>query len=142
MEDKSKSNNVKIIVIQVIIAIIISVILSFTFSLGIVSGINTEITLENFKIESFNMETEKNTYTYSEDTVSYSGKGVISCTDASTNYLVLIQEINKSSLETNYITVIVHNGTGSFSTYDSSYLGTTEKPEYEFNIIGFKTFNE
>ena len=86
------------------------------------------------------METEKNTYTYAEDSVSYSGKGIITCKDTNGDYIVLIEEINKASNETNYIPIIVHNGKGEITTYDSNYSGTIEKPEYEFNIIGYRKF--
>ena len=88
------------------------------------------------------METEKTTFTYSEDSISYDGSGKISCTDTKNDYLVLLEEINKTTNKTTYDYIIVHNGNGEFGTYDSSYLGAKEKPQYEFNIIGFQIFNK
>ncbi len=120
--------------------ILISVVLSVILSIGIVGVINSEVSISDFKIESFDMETEKTTYTYSEDSIYYKGKGVITCKNKKNDYVVLVEENNKTANEIDYITIIVHNGIGEISTYDSSYTGTTEKPEYEFKIIGYRSF--
>ena len=138
MDENKKSNILKKIVISVAISVIISVGIC---SLLKKSAFNN-ISLSNFKIESFNMETEKTTFTYSEDSISYDGSGKISCTDTKNDYLVLLEEINKTTNKTTYDYIIVHNGNGEFGTYDSSYLGAKEKPQYEFNIIGFQIFNK
>ena len=95
-----------------------------------------------FNNESFDMETEKTTYTYSDDSLTYSGKGIISCKNKDNDYLVLIEEKNNINNETDYNYIVVHNGKGEFSTYDSSYLGVKEKPSYEFNIIGYRSFKK
>ncbi len=138
MDENKKSNILKTVVISVAISVIISVGIC---SLLKKSAFNN-ISLSNFKIESFNMETEKTTFTYSEDSISYDGSGKISCTDTKNDYLVLLEEINKTTNKTTYDYIIVHNGNGEFGTYDSSYLGAKEKPQYEFNIIGFQIFNK
>lgn len=126
----------------IIKAVVISVVLSFFVTLGIEIWANNDASLSDFKVESFDMETEKTSYTYSDDSVSYSGKGTISCKNKITDYIVLVERKNKTSNETDYIPVVIHNGTGNISTYDSSYSGATQKPEYEFNIIGYRTFKK
>jgi hypothetical protein len=125
-------------IVQIVISVAISVVLSLT----IIGWANNEVSLSDFKIESFDMETEKTTYTYTGDSLTYSGKGIISCKNKDKDYLVLIEENNKTSNETDYNYIVVHNGKGEFSTYDSSYLGAKEKPSYEFNIIGYRSFKK
>lgn len=120
--------------------ILIAVIISVIINLMIEVWANDNISNSSFKIESFNMETEKNTYKYTEDSVYYNGKGVVSCEDKKGDYMVLIEQINKTTNKTDYITIIVHEGKGEITTYDSSYSGVTTKPEYEFNIIGYRKF--
>lgn len=130
-ECMSKSKN------NVIIPSIISVIISVILSLLIIGWANNDTKLSDFKIESFNMNTDN-----LSSSTTYEGTGKISCSDTTTDYLVLIEEINTNTNEVDYNYVIVHNGEGEFSTYDSTYLGTTQKPEYEFNIIGFRSFKK
>lgn len=127
---------------NIILPIVISVIISVVLSLSVVGWANNDVKLSDFKIDSFNMETEKTTYTYSDDSYSYNGEGIITCKDKDTDYIVLLEEKNISSGETDYGYVVVHNGTGTFGTYDSSYSGVTEKPNYEFNILGFRSFKK
>lgn len=135
-ECMNKTNN------NMILPIIISVIISVLLSLTIIGWANNDVKLSDFKIESFNMETEKSSYMYSEDSYSYDGEGTITCEDKDTDYIVLLEQKNISSGETDYSYVVVHNGIGKFGTYDSSYTGTTEKPNYEFNILGFRSFKK
>lgn len=127
---------------SIIITIVISVIISVALSLIIIGLVNNEVRISDFKIESFDMDTEKTTYTYSDDSLTYEGKGVISCKNKNTDYLVLIEKTNKTNNELDYNCVVVHNGKGEFTTYDSSYTGTTEKPSYDFNIIGYRSFKK
>ena len=95
-----------------------------------------------FKIESFNMDTEKTDYTYSDNYYTYTGTGVITCLDKNTNYFVLIEKIDNANDTEDYTTTIVMNGKGEFGTYDSTYSDNIEKPEYEFKVIGFIPFEE
>lgn len=127
---------------NMILPIIISIIISVVLSLSIIGWANNDIKLSDFKIESFDMETEKTSYTHSEDSYSYDGEGTITCKDKETDYLVLIEQRNTTQGTTEYNYVVVHNGTGKFRTYDSSYTGTIEKPNYEFNILGFRSFKK
>lgn len=124
------------------ITVAISVFISVVLTLVITGWANNEVSLSDFKVESFNMETEKTTYTYSEDSLSYTGKGTISCRNKNNDYIVLVEKRNKVDNETNYLSIIVHNGIGELSTYNSSYSGTTQKPEYEFKIIGYRSFKK
>ncbi len=134
MDEAKKGNlNTRDIAISVIIAVIIAVILNIAITMWANSGES----LSDFKVESFNMETEK-----SNTLTSYTGEGVISCKNKDSDYIVLLEEKDKTKSEINHRTVVVHNGLGKFSTYDSNYSGTTEKPEYEFNIIGYRRFNK
>lgn len=135
----TKNNNIINIGISVVISVVIAVVLNMSITIWANSGEN----LSDFKVESFNMETEKTTYTYSSnESLSYTGKGTISCRNKNSDYIVLVEEKDIINNKVDYIPVIVHNGLGELSTYDSSYSGTTQKPEYEFNIIGYKRFNK
>lgn len=127
---------------NMIVPIVISTIISVILSLSIVAWANNDANLSDFKIESFNMETEKSSYTYSEDSYSYDGEGTITCEDKETDYLVLIEQKNTTDGTTDYNYVVVHNGVGKFGTYDSSYTGATDKPNYEFTILGFRSFKK
>ena len=131
---KNKNSEIK--------TVIVSVVLSVFITLAIVAWANNEVSLSDFKVETFNLDTEKTTYTYSDDIVSYNGKGTISCKNKNNDYIVLVEREDKANNETDYISVIVHNGTGELSTYNSSYSGTVQKPEYEFNIIGYRSFKK
>lgn len=96
-------------------------------------------TLDSFKINSFNMETESTNYTYSDNYTTYEGNGTVTCTDTAHNYYVLLQQIDKANGKTEQNIALVVNGTGEFTTYDSS-LTDKQKPDYEFKILGFIPF--
>ena len=128
---KTKSINIK----TIIISVAISTIIYICFELWA----NNPVGLSDFKIDSFNMDTETNSYS-TASSASYNGKGVVSCKDTHTDYLVLIKELNKATNKEDYFYTIIHNGKGEFSTYDSTYSGATQKPEYEFEIIGYRSF--
>lgn len=131
---KDKGNIMKTVIISVFISVFLSLI--------IVGMINSEVSISDFKVEAFNMETEKTKYTYSNDSVSYTGKGTISCKNKKNDYIVLVEKKNKTNNEIDYIIVIVHNGSGELSTYDYYSDGVSQKPEYEFNIIGYRSFKK
>ena len=120
---------------NMIITIIISVFISVLISILVVGWANSGVGLKDFKIESFSIDSEKDSYS-----TTYDGKGIISCTDKNNDYIVLVERNNKTDSEVSYVPIIVHKGKGELTTYDSSYSGTTEKPEYEFNIIGYRSF--
>lgn len=114
--------------------IVVTIIL-VALILIIIGKQNNNISLSDFKIESFSMNTDTSSYS-----TTYNGEGKIICSDTSTDYVVLMEIINITDDKTDYGSFIVHNGEGEFSTYDSSYTGTTQKPEYKFNIIGYNSF--
>lgn len=117
--------------------ILISVFASVFISLSIIAWANSDVKLEDFKIESFSIDTEKDSYS-----TTYTGNGIVSCTNKENDYIVLIQQNNITDNKIDYILAIVHDGKGELSTYDSSYSGATQKPEYEFNIIGYRSFRK
>lgn len=126
----------------VFIAIIISVVISTILNIAITIFFNNSVKLSDFKIESFNMETETETYS-SFTSTTYEGTGKITCSDTSTDYVVLIEEVDTANNTTQYTTNVVHNGIGKISTYNySGSSKTIKKPEYTFNIIGFRSFNK
>lgn len=121
--------------------IIISVILSVIIFFAVFNFVNNNIGLDDFKIERYDLETEKTNYKYSDDTTNYKGTGVITCKDTIYDYIVLVEKKNNTNNEIEYINVIIHNGNGVFNTYDSNYIDTTiKKPNYEFKIIGYRSF--
>ena len=139
MEKKEKiftKGNLITMVISIAVSVFIIVLIAI---LGNTSGL---VNNNSFKIESFNMDTEKSTYTYSDDSYSYTGSGVLTCWDKSNDYYVLLEKTNTVDGSTDYTTCIVMDGKGDFGTYDSSYSGTTQKPEYEFKVLGFIPFNK
>lgn len=123
-----------------ILIILISVILSIISYLIIETWANNDVTLKDFEIGSFNMETEKTNYQYTSNLTTYTGRGEISCKNKDTNYIVLLEKNNKTSGEIEYTTVIVHEGKGEFTTYDSNYSNVDKKPNYEFKVIGYRNF--
>ena len=139
MAEKEKiftKGNLITMVISIAVSVFIIVLIAI---LGNTSGL---VNNNSFKIESFNMDTEKSTYTYSDDSYSYTGSGVLTCWDKSNDYYVLLEKTNTVDGSTDYTTCIVMDGKGDSGTYDSSYSGTTQKPEYEFKVLGFIPFNK
>ena len=72
-----------------IVASVVIIVLIAVF--GNSSGL---VTNNSFKIESFNMDTEKSTYTYTDDSYSYTGTGVLTCWDTTNDYYVLLEKTN------------------------------------------------
>lgn len=97
-------------------------------------------TLNSFKVDSFNMETESTNYTYTDNYTTYSGSGTVTCTDATHNYYVLLQQTDKANGAIEQNIALVVNGTGEFTTYDTSLSDAKQKPDYEFKILGFIPF--
>ena len=123
-----------------ILIILISVVLSTICYLTIETWVNNDVTLKDFEIGSFNMETEKTNYQYTSNFTTYTGTGQISCKNKNTDYIVLLETNNKTTGKVEYTTVIVHEGKGEFTTYDSNYSNVDEKPNYEFKVIGYRNF--
>ena len=69
-----------------ILIILISVVLSTICYLTIETWVNNDVTLKDFEIGSFNMETEKTNYQYTSNFTTYTGTGQISCKNKNTEY--------------------------------------------------------
>lgn len=97
-----------------------------------------------FEITDFSMTSDVTEYTYTTNSETYKGKGLITTSKKSDTYLVAIKVILKSGGGKNsnsYSTmVMVNNGKGEFTTYDSDDEGKIRKPEYEFEILGYVKF--
>lgn len=106
----------------------------------LITVVDSTATLNSFKIDSFNMETESTNYTYSDNYITYSGTGVITCTDVTHNYYVLLQQADRANGTIEQNIALVVNGTGEFTTYNTSLSGSNQKPDYEFRILGFIPF--
>lgn len=98
-----------------------------------------------FEVVNFSMESETTEYTYTANSISYTGTGLITTQEKNGVYLVALKRILKSGGEEDsekeyYTTVMVSNGKGEFSTFDMGDEGKIIKPEYEFEILGYIKF--
>lgn len=102
------------------------------------------ISRPKFEVTDFSMTSDITEYTYSANSETYKGKGLITTSKKSDTYLVAIKVILKSGGgkdSKSYCTmVMVNNGKGEFTTYDSADEGKISKPEYEFEILGYVKF--
>lgn len=135
--------NIKTILISFLGSVIISIILSLII-VNVTKTKNNKIDIDDFKIESFSIDSDKEDFSYSDEThYTYIGNGEIECSDKNNDYLLLIKQYEENNDETTYTTSIIHNGKGEISTYDYEYTsGKSKKPNYSFKIIGFLTFND
>ena len=100
-----------------------------------------------FSVTGFTLEKEVQEYEYIENTVTYSGSGYIVTEDRKNDYLVLLETKTISGgmeegEDSRHHYVVVHEGKGTFSTYEYGDVGTLEKPVYEFQILGYIPFNK
>ena len=116
-------------------AIIISVLISTVFMIIFISWLNNPVSISDFTIGTLNLETEE----YSS-WVSYKGSATITCTDTDTDYLVLVKITDTANETTDYSYYLVHDGTGTITTYDSTYSEDITKPNYTFQVIGWRNF--
>lgn len=98
-----------------------------------------------FEITDFSITSETSEYTYIEDTTTYNGKGIITTRDKKGTYLVAMKVVLKSGGTDNsekeyYTTIMVSNGKGQFSTYESGNKDKIKKPDYDFEILGYVKF--
>lgn len=99
-----------------------------------------------FSVTGFTLEKEVREYEYIENTVTYSGSGYIVTEDKKNDYLVLLETKTVSGgmdgdEEPVYRYVVVHEGKGTFSTYEYGDVDTLEKPVYTFQVLGYFAFN-
>lgn len=119
-----------------ILAIIIIILLNF-------------ISKPKFEITDFSITRDVTEYTYTENSVYYDGKGIITTKDKKGVYLVILnvkrvsggrEELdNENEYNT---TVLVVDGKGNFATYDYGSENEVKKPKYEFEILGYIKVNK
>ena len=98
-----------------------------------------------FEVANFTIESETTDFTYTENSTSYTGTGLIITQEKKGTYLVALKIILKSggdedSEKEYYTTVMVNNGKGEFGTYEYGDEDKITKPEYEFEILGYVKF--
>lgn len=105
------------------------------------SGSEPDVSME---ITSFRMDCKRPLPT-SSDFLSCIGDGVISVKGDGLNaawpYLVILKERKiRGGSETTYRPILAVNGIGKFGTFDMGRI--SERPEYEFEIVGFSKFDK
>ena len=133
--NKFLEKNSRKIILVVCIAIIITVIL-------ILWNILKQ---PKFEVKDFSMNAETTEYTTIANYTKYEGKGNITASNPKGTYLVALRVKLKAGgneeTRNEYITtVMVYDGKGEFSTYDSGEVGKITEPKYEFEIIGSVKF--
>lgn len=97
-----------------------------------------------FEITNFSMTSDTTDFTYTDNSTTYKGKGLITTQRKSGTYLVALKVNLKSGGSENsesYCTmVMINEGKGEFTTYDSGSENKITKPEYEFEILGYVKF--
>lgn len=118
------------------LALVLSIV-AIWFSLGTASTVK-------FEIGELNMSKSTTEYDYIDDTVSYDGTAKITCSDSKNAYLVVVHKElvsggdSTSDYDKEYdVQVIIRDGEGEISTYDSGDVGNTMEPKYEFEIVGY-----
>ena len=113
-------------------------------AIAIIIAIITMLSKTRFEITNFSMSSDTTDFTYTDNSTTYRGKGLITTQRKSGTYLVALKVNLKSGgaeNSTSYCTmVMVDEGKGEFTTYDSGKEGKITKPEYEFEILGYVKF--
>lgn len=125
--------NNKYAILIAILLILVIIVLFFTFK------------KVKFEVANFTIESETTEYTYTENSTSYTGKGLIITQEKKGTYLVALKITLKSggdedSEKEHYTTVMVNDGKGEFGTYEYGDEDKITKPEYEFKILGYIKF--
>lgn len=123
----------KYAILIAILLILVIIVLFFTFK------------KVKFEVANFTIESETTEYTYTENSTSYTGKGLIITQEKKGTYLVALKITLKSggdedSEKEYYTTVMVNDGKGEFGTYEYGDEDKITKPEYEFKILGYIKF--
>ena len=133
MEEKDVK---KTIIKGIVISVIVSTIVSLFACSKIIKGVNGyDLSVKDFQVSDLNISKED--FSYSDPT--YTGEAKVYCPKASNeDYIVeysLKQTAGNNHVgETKYDIIILHNGTGTITTYD---YGQTF-PSYEIQIIGYR----
>lgn len=132
---------------QLFITIIISVVISMAASLiGCMSlirwanGLN--LTVDDFTISDITYSRDASTYY-----TSYGGEAKIYCKDTSQPYLLVVsltlvsggrsEDVGRSYTDL----VIINNGVGTITTYDSGESDEITQPQYKIEVLGFRTLS-
>ena len=101
-----------------------------------------------FEITDFSISKDTTEYTYSDNYVTYEGKGIVTTKDKKGVYIVVLEEKlvaggneEAEGEEENTNLVLVTNGKGEFGTYDYGNEGEIKKPTYKFEILGYVKVN-
>lgn len=127
---KNRLLGIGVVLAIIVIAIIVTIIL-----------MNKKV---EFEVEDFSLSKETTDYEYIDNYTYYTGEGTIKTKDKKGTYMVLVEPILVSggnrSKETTPIAVLVTEGEGKFTTYDSGDVDTIKKPKYKFEIVGYIKF--
>ena len=131
---------------QAIITILISVVCSVVISVVIIllmSGNAGALSIDDFSVSELKITEENATYS---DSTYYNGEAEIGCQDKSGTYMVIysIKLVSGGTYEnigkSNYRECIVHNGKGTITTYDYGDKNTIVEPNYEIELLGYRSF--
>lgn len=131
---------------QAIIIILISVVCSVIVSVAIIlsmSGNAGALSIQDFNVSELEFTAEESSYS---DSIHYEGEAEISCQDKAGTYMVIYSQklVSGGTYEkigqTNYYECIVHNGKGTITTYDYGDKNTMVKPNYEIELLGYRSF--
>ncbi len=119
-----------------IIAIVLTVVLNFDAFVKPKGGEGPGFTISNFSIEKTESDFTYSTWIY------YTGSGTITTEDDEQDYLVvmrvtLISGGSGTARDIGYYTIVVSDGVGEFTTYDSGYENYISRPNYDFEIVGY-----
>lgn len=101
------------------------------------------ITTPKFEITDFSITKDITEYTYTDNYVTYDGKGIITTNSKGVYMVVLNQKLvsggneNSDNKDEYKTTVLVVDGKGEFGTYDYGDESEIKKPKYEFEILGY-----
>ena len=136
--------NKKQLLITIIISTVISMIASLIGCMSLIRWANgLNLTVDNFTISDITYSRDANTYY-----TSYEGEARIYCKDTSQPYLLVVsltlvsggraEDVGKTY--TNL--VIINNGVGTITTYDSGESDEITQPQYKIEVLGFRTLSK
>ena len=134
----------KNLLITVIISVIASMIISLIGCMLLIRWANGyNLSVDDFTVSDISyIEDIDDYYT------SYSGEARIYCKDTSQPYLLVVSTTLISGGKTEDIgqtstgIVIVNNGVGIVSTYDYGEAGEISQPNYNIEVLGFRTLSK
>ena len=136
--------NKKQLFITIIISAIISMIASLIGCMSLIRWANgLNLTVDDFTISDITYSRDASTYY-----TSYEGEARIYCKDTSQPYLLVVsltlisggraENIGKAYTDL----VIINNGVGTITTYDSGESDEITQPQYKVEVLGFRTLSK